>query len=162
LTAAFPDVNDTTKPPAGAGLVNNSVPVAVAPPPTDDGVNVISAGAASFAVTDVVTLAPFSVAVTVAVWSLVTVVVVMLNDTVVLPAATLTAVGTLTAPLLLVIGITNPPVGAGSVIVNFAVDVNPPVPLLGVASNVDGTIGRIVSIPVAETPLADAVIVTSF
>jgi len=67
LTAAFPDVNDTTKPPAGAGLVNNSVPVAVAPPPTDDGVNVISAGAASFAVTDVVTLAPFSVAVTVAV-----------------------------------------------------------------------------------------------
>jgi hypothetical protein len=122
----------------------------------------MSAGAASFAVIDVVTLAPFRVAVTVAVWSLETFMVVMLNDTLFLPAATLTAFGTLTALLLLVIGMTKPPAGAGSVIVSFAVDVNPPVPLLGVASNVDGTIGRIVSVPDAETPLAVAVIVTSF
>jgi hypothetical protein len=162
LTATFPDVSETTKPPADAGLVKSNVPVVVEPPPTDAGAKVISAGAASFAVIDVVTLAPFRVAVTVAVWSLETFMVVMLKDTLFLPAATLTAFGTFTALLLLVIGMTKPPAGAGSVIVSFAVDVNPPVPLLGVASNVDGTIGRIVSVPDAETPLAVAVIVTSF
>jgi hypothetical protein len=162
LTAAFPDVSETTKPPAGAGLVRSNVPVAVEPPPTAAGAKVISAGAASFAVMLAVIAEPLSVDVTVAVWSLDTVVVVMLNDTAVLPAAMLTADGTFTAALLLVTGMTKPPAGAGSEIVSLAVAVNPPVPLLGVTSRAVGTIGRIVSVPLADTLLAVAVIVTSF
>jgi hypothetical protein len=162
LTATFPDVSETTKPPADAGLVKSNVPVVVEPPPTDAGAKVISAGAAIFAVTVADTAEPFKLADTVAVWSLVTLDVVTLNDTDVFPAAMLTADGTLTAELLLVTGMTKPPVGAGSEIVSLAVAVNPPVPLFGVTSRTVGTIGRIVSVALADTLLAVAVIVTSF
>lgn len=121
----------TTAPPAGAAPVNVTVPVELAPPRTVVGLLVIAERLAALTVKDAVRLTP-RVAVIVAELLVATPDVVTVNVVEVLPADTVTEVGTVaTAVLLLCKETEAPPVGAGPVSVTVPVEGLPPIKLVG-------------------------------
>ena len=139
----------TTAPPAGAAPVKVTVPVELAPPTTAVGLLVIEERLAALTVKDAVRLTP-SVAVIVAELLLATPDVVTVNVVEVLPAGTVTEVGTVaTAVLLLCRETETPPVGAGPVRVTVPVEGLPPIKLVGLRLRIVRLRGAGVTVKVA-------------
>lgn len=130
--------NVTRAPPDGAVRVKVAVPVEFEPPVNDVGFSVMDeSDAGGVTVRAAVRLTP-SVAVIVAELSLKTGLVVTANVAVVLPADTVTELGTWASDVLsLVSATTIPPVGAAPVIVTVAVEFVPPTTEVGFKDNVE-------------------------
>ena len=129
----------TQSPPAGAAAVSVTVPVDDVPPATEVGLsdNEDSDAVAGLIVSDAVLFTPLQAAVIVEVVDDVTVVVVTLNVAVVLPADTVTPVGTVAEELLLESATEIPPAGAAALRVTVPVEELPPVTLVGLSDNED-------------------------
>jgi hypothetical protein len=141
--------SDTTAPPEGAAALRTTVPVELLPPVTVVGLRVseerLTAGAEVMVRKACWTLDP-SVAVIAAVKVPVTGVVVTVNEALVLPAATVTLLGTLAELLLLESDITAPPEGAAPFSVTVPWEDEPPVTLVGfTVTEVITRVGVIVS-----------------
>lgn len=123
--------NVTIAPAAGAAPFNVTVPVELTPPTTGLGLLPIEDKVAALMVRDAVRLTP-SVAVTVVEVFVATPNVVTVKVVEVLPAGTVTEVGTVAAAVLLLCRETDaPPVGDGPVSVTVPVEVLPPITLVG-------------------------------
>jgi hypothetical protein len=130
-TAVLLLVSVTTFPPAGAAADSETVPCDVAPPVTVGGVKFtacsVAAAGSGVTVSVVVLLAPLYDAVSVTVVLPVTAEVATANDALVTPAATVTLVGTVAAPVLLLVSVTTaPPAGAAADRVTVPFDPAPP------------------------------------
>lgn len=128
---------DTTIPPAGAGPLSVTVPMALCPPQTAVGLIVSDCKltAAGFTVSVAWRETPFAEAVIVTLVVLETALVDTVKLALVAPAGTVTLVGTVaTAVLLLVRLTTNPPCGAGAVSVTVPVAGLPAVTVVGLSS----------------------------
>ena len=124
-------VSETTAPPVGAADVSVTVPCDVVPPVTLAGLRFtpcrLAGGGCGVTVSVVVLLIPLYEAVNVTAVLLVTAAVAAVNDALVAPAATATLVGTVAAPVsLLVSATTAPPEGAAADKVTVPVDPVPP------------------------------------
>jgi hypothetical protein len=100
VASGMDELRSTATPPAGAGASIVIVAVDVLPPATDVGESVTDTGAGPRTVSDVVTVTPLFVALSVAVALLWIDVVVTLNVAVDAPAATVTLAGTVAAARL--------------------------------------------------------------
>ena len=154
------DDNVTTSPEGPAGFVRVTVPTADAPPTTEPGAtetleteDSVTESVAVFVVE------PFAAEI-VALTLEDTLVVLMVNVAVVLPAATVTVAGTVAAELLDVRFTTNPPVGAWPLIVTVPVEVLPPATVDGDSWTALTTSGAMMSVLVFAVPLSVAVMVT--
>jgi hypothetical protein len=156
--APFVLLSVTTMPPAGAEPLIVTVPVEELPPFKLDGLSKTLEGATGFTVSVPLADVPLADAVMVTVVLVATRLVVAVNDAVFLPAATVMMAGT-EAPLVLLSVTLRPPVGAAPLMVTVPIDDAPPVTLAGLSATVDGTGAFTVSAPVADVPLAEAVIV---
>ena len=126
----------TTAPPAGAGLLRVTVPVAVLPPQTEVGLIVsdwsVTFDAGGLTVRVAVRVMPPAAAVIVTLVTLETGFVATMKFALVAPAGTVTLLGTVaTLVLLLLRFTTNPPDGAGAVRVTVPVLLLPPTTLVG-------------------------------
>jgi hypothetical protein len=131
-TAALPFASVTTAPPAGAGPVRVTVAVEDVPPVSEAGAIVNDDRTGGVIVRDAVLATPPKLAVMVAVFAAPTACVVMVNDAVVCPTATLTPEGTWALAESLE-RVTNSAAVAGAVdMVTCAVAVLPPIRLAGV------------------------------
>jgi len=148
VAAVRPEVRLTESPPVGAAPVRVTVPVELVPPVTEVGfkLTVESTGALTVRVAVAETL--FAVAVIVAVWFDPTATVVAVNVADVLPAATVTEAGTVTAELLEVSVTAKPPVGAGPFRVTVPVELVPPDTVVGFIETLDATVASTVRVPV--------------
>ena len=126
VASGIDELRSTTTPPAGAGASMVIVAVDVLPPATDVGESVTDTGAGPRTVSDVVTVTPLFVALSVAVALLWINVVATLNVAVDAPAATVTLAGTDAAARLDDNVTTRPPAGAGPDSVTVPVADAPP------------------------------------
>jgi hypothetical protein len=139
----------TTAPPAGAAPVKVIVPVELAPPTTAVGLLVIEERLAALTVKDAVRLTP-SVAVIVAEVLVATPDVVTVNVVELLPAGTVTEVGTVAAAVLLLCRVTTaPPLGAAAVKVTVPVELFPPTTDVGLMLIEDKVLGAALMVRVA-------------
>ena len=146
-------VSDTTAPPLGAGPFNVTVPVALSPPTTMDGLKttdaretVVSTGSC-----DVLVTPSYSAEIVTDV-SLVTATVVTVNVALVLPLDTVTLDGTVaTEVLLLDSDTTAPPLGAGPLSVTVPVEGLPPITGDGFKAR-DTSAGRMSKLAAFEVP----------
>ena len=155
------DERVTTKPPEGAGPLSVTVPVDDVPPTTDVGDNVSVPGTGGVIVSVAVTGVPPAVAVIVALVDVATAVVAIVKVADVDPAVTVTLEGGTALVLLDVRATTNPPVGAGPLIVKVPVEDVPPTTDVGATVRVFGTGGTTVNVAVTDVLLAVAVIVAA-
>jgi hypothetical protein len=126
----------TTTPPAGAAPVSLTVAVDVFPPVTVVGFSVIVESAAGLTVRAAVFVTSPYTAEMVDVLAAITALLVTANVAVVAPAATVTFAGTVDAAVLLLDRVTTaPPTGAAAVSETLAVDVAPPVTVVGFSVN---------------------------
>jgi hypothetical protein len=135
-------VSATTAPPEEAAVVSVTVPCAVVPPVTLDGVRFTAcrpaAGGTGVTVSVVVLLAPLYEAISVTAVLPATAAVVAVNDALVAPAATVTLVGTVAAAVLLLVSATMaPPDGAAAETVTVPVDSDPPMTVDGLTVTAD-------------------------
>ena len=159
VTELDPLVRATLNPPTGALLLIATVPVELAPPATDAGLNVTAVTLGAVTVRSAVLVTPFAVAETVPVVSTPTGTPVTVKVAVVLPAETETVGLTVTAAELLLRATPMFPAGAALVSVTVAVAVDPPATLVGAIVK-EATRGAVtVSGAVSCRPPAFAVIV---
>jgi hypothetical protein len=155
-------VSATTMPLVGATPLSVTVPIDAFPPITEVGFNERDDSAGGFTVRVPVLLTVTAEAVMTTAVGAETGVVVIVNVADVLPAATVTLVGTdATAGLALDRVTAKPPVGARPVSVTVPVELLPPVTVAGLRVRVDRAGGFTVSVPVLLTPPADAVTTTA-
>jgi hypothetical protein len=148
----------TTAPPAGAALLNVTVPVDELPPTRLVGFN------ATLEITGavIVSVAPFEplyVPAIVAVELLLTAIVVTGNVAVVAPVGTVTLGGTVAAALLLESVTTTPPFGATPARVTVPVEELPPTTLAGSSVTEESTVADMESAVVRVVPAYSALIV---
>jgi hypothetical protein len=124
-------LRSTTTPPAGAGASKVMVAVDVRPPATDVGDSATDIGAGPRTTSDVVTVTPLFVALSVAVEFAAIAAVDTVNVADVAPAATVTEVGSVAAARFDVRLTTRPPFGAGPVSVTVPVTDAPPKTVVG-------------------------------
>ena len=117
--------SETTVPEGPAAPLRLTVPVAVKPPPTDEGLTTTDERSTSSTVNDAVTAVLPVPAVIVAVVGVLTFPVVALKVAEVSPAGTTTVEGTTTAALLDFSGIETPPNGASLASVMVPVELSP-------------------------------------
>jgi hypothetical protein len=135
--AVLPLASDTEIPPVGAAPLRVTVPVALFPPTTLVGFSVTLDTDGGFMVRVAFALPP-RVAVTVAVATAATGWVVTVNVAEVLPAGTVTLLGTVAADVLLLERVTAaPPIGAAPLSVTVPVEDDPPVTVLGFNDTAD-------------------------
>ena len=161
VASGMDELRLTTTPPAGAGASMVIVAVDVLPPATDVGESVTDTGAGPRTVSDVVTVTPLFVALSVAVALLWINVVVTLNVAVDAPAATVTLAGTVAAARLDDTVTTRPPAGAGPDSVTVPVADAPPRTDAGETVTLDATGATTVSVTDLLTVPSVAVITTS-
>ena len=151
----------TTAPPAGAALVNVTVPVEEVPPVTLEGFKVTPESAAgSVIVSSAVLVTPPATALIVATVPVDTAVVVTVNVAVVAPALTVTLAGTVADALLLERATAVPPAGAAPVKVMVPVEELPPTTVVGFNEiPCSAELGDTVKVAVLVTPLRTALIV---
>jgi hypothetical protein len=126
VASAMDELSATATPPAGAGASMVIVATDDFPPATDVGESVTEMGAGPRTVSDVVTVTPLLVALSVAMAFVAIDVVATLNVAVDAPAATVTLTGTVAAAILDERSTMRPPVGAGPESVTVPVDDAPP------------------------------------
>jgi hypothetical protein len=143
----------TTAPPGGAHPVSVTVPWEEPPPFNDAGFKATELMAASVTVRDAVLDALRYVAVMVAVVEAVTVDVETVNETLELPAGTVTEAGVVAADLLLLRVTTAPPEGAAPVSVIVPWEVEPPATDVGIKATELIAAGVIVRDAVFVVPL---------
>ena len=161
VASGMDELRSTTTPPAGAGASMVIVAVDVLPPATDVGESVTDTGAGPRTVSDVVTVTPLLVALSVAVALFWIDVVATLNVAVDAPAATVTLAGTVAAARLDESSTMRPPVGAGPESVTVPVAVFPPRTDAGETVTLDATGATTVSVTDLLTVPSVAVIATS-
>jgi hypothetical protein len=151
----------TTAPPLGAAYVSVTVPVEVAPPPTAVGesVRLETAGGGGNTERSAATLELSRSALIVAVAALDTAVVVTLNVADVWPAATVTVLGVVTPPMLLLRETVDPPDGAATLMLTVPIAVLPPTTVAGESDRPANTGGMYSTVRVAVLLLAYAVAV---
>jgi hypothetical protein len=133
----------TSAPPAGAIPVNVTVPVEFAPPTTVAGLSASEESLAGFTVNVAVAVVPYVPEMVTAV-PLVTAPVVTAKVAVVVPAATVTLVGTCATPVLLLESVTTaPPEGATPLNVTVPVELLPPTTLVGLSVTDDSVVGGV-------------------
>jgi len=130
-TDVFPLERVTTAPPDGASPLRVTVPVELLPPVTLVGFRVSEPRAAGVTVKVADSVAPAYVPEIVTLVLVKTVVVITVKAALVLPAATVTLLGTLATALLLESDTTAPPEGAGAVRLTVPNEAFPPVVLVG-------------------------------
>ena len=132
-TAIFvDDLSEIEMPLVGAAPLTYSVPMAWFPPLTADGTIDIDSSAAGFKVNVAVFVTTPCEAVMVTGMELATVAVFIANDADDNPAAMVTALGTVTAAFPAASETTNPPKGAGALIVMVPTEFAPPITTFGV------------------------------
>jgi hypothetical protein len=161
VASAMDELTSTTTPPAGAGVSMVIVAVDVLPPATDVGERVTEIGAGPRTVSDVVTVTPLFVALSVAVALLWINVVATLNVAVVAPAPTVTLAGTDAAARLDDNVTTRPPTGAGPDNVTVPVADAPPRTDVGETETPDATGATTVNVTDLLTVPSVAVMATS-
>jgi len=161
VASAIDELRSTTTPPVGAGASMVMVAVDVLPPATDVGERVTEIGAGPRTTSDVVTVTPLFVALSVAVALLWINVVATLNVAVVAPAVTVTLAGTDAAARLDDNVTTRPPAGAGPDSVTVPVADAPPRTDVGETETPDATGATMVSVTDLLTVPSVAVIATS-
>ena len=161
VASAMDELSATTTPPAGAGASMVIVAVDDFPPATDVGESVTDTGAGPRTVSDVVTVTPLLVALSVAMAFVVMGVVVTGKVAVVAPATTVTLAGTVADARLDAKSTTLPPVGAGPDNVTVPVDDAPPRTDVGETVTLAATGATTVSVTDLLTVPKVAVIATS-
>ena len=139
VASAMDELTSTTTPPAGAGVSMVIVAVDVLPPATDVGERVTEIGAGPRTVSDVVTVTPLLVALSVAIAFVWMSVVATGNVAVDAPAATVTLAGTDAATRLDDNVTMRPPAGAGPESVTVPVADVPPRTDVGATETPDAT-----------------------
>jgi hypothetical protein len=130
------ELSVTTRPPLGAGPLKVTVPWEVVPPVTLVGFSEIVLNAGGFTVRVAVFVTPALTAEMVADVLLATTVVVTMKVALLLPLATVTLAGTVTAEELELSVTTRPPLGAGPLKVTVPWEVVPPATLVGFSESV--------------------------
>ena len=161
VASVMDELSATTTPPAGAGASMVIVAVDDFPPATDVGESVTEMGAGPRTVSDVVTITPLLVALSVAMAFVAMGVVVTGKVAVVAPATTVTLAGTDAAARLDANSTTRPPVGAGPDNVTVPVDDAPPRTDVGDTVTLAATGATTVSVTDLLTVPSVAVIATS-
>jgi hypothetical protein len=155
-------VRVTTAPPAGAAPLSDTVSVVLPPPFRLVGLNASPRSTADFTVSVAEARPLLNFAIMAEFVSAATPRVVTVNVAFVFPALTLTVAGTVAAVKLLLSRFTLiPPLGAGPLIVNVAVEEAPPVTLVGLSVTLAGMGAFTVRLPDAEAPLAVPVMVAT-
>jgi hypothetical protein len=148
-------LNDTTRPPLGAGPLKVTVPCELLPPVTLVGFSEIVLNAGGFTVRVAVMVTPALTAEMVADVVLATTVVVTVKVALLAPPATVTLAGTVTPDELELSVTTRPPLGAGPLKVTVPWEVVPPATLVGFSESVFKmltTCGFTVRVAVLVTP----------
>ena len=152
VAAALLLLSATTDPPVGAAVVSVTVPVELLPPVTLVGLKLKVLRAVEVIVNTAVRVTPPKLAVIVTAVDVDTGDVVTVKVALLLPAATVTAAGTVAAPLSLLSDTADPPAGAGPLSVTVPVELTPPLTLVGLKLRVTKAGGITVSVVVWLPP----------